>query len=142
MLESGTGIRTAGIATGAAVLALALLAPLRIAIGQDEISAAEAAAKAGADTAEGKKFGEALGQAFGREHGSTIQRCARETKRPDLADFDLFVRVNGSGVVDQALVAPSTTLATCVRDKMPGWKIAVPPQGGFWVKVGVTLKSK
>jgi len=124
------------------VLAFSVLAPLRITFGQDEISAAEAAAKAGADTAEGRKFGEALGQGFGRDHGGTIQRCAKETKRPDLADFDLFVRVDGSGVVDQALVKPATALATCVRDKMPGWKIAVPPHAGFWVKVGVNLKSK
>jgi len=142
MLESRMGIRLARIAAGAAVLALASLAPLRATFGQDEISSAEAAAKAGADTAEGKKFGEALGQAFGRDHGSTIQRCARETKRPDRSDFELLVRVDGSGVVDQALVKPATNLATCVKDRMPGWKVSTPPQAGFWVKVGVTLKSR
>jgi protein-tyrosine-phosphatase len=126
-------------ATAALVL---LLVPSSSTLAQDEILAAESAAKAGAETAEGKKFEEALGSAFGRTHGSTIQRCAKQVKRADLSDFDLFLRVDEGGTVDQALVRPATTIATCVRDKMPGWKALAPPHAGFWVKVGVTLKSK
>jgi hypothetical protein len=118
------------------------LAPVHFTVGQDQLSAAEAAAKADAETAEGKKFGEAVGQAFGSKYGRTIQQCTKEAKRPDLSDFDLFLRVDGGGAVDQALVKPVTTLATCVRDKMPGWKISAPPHAGFWVEVGVKLKSK
>ena len=119
-----------------------LLAPFSSTLAQDEIPAAESAAKAGAETAEGKKFEEALGSAFGRAHGSTIQRCAKQVKRAELSDFDLFLRVDEGGTVDQALVKPATTIATCVRDKMPGWKASAPPHAGFWVKVGVNLKSK
>jgi hypothetical protein len=39
-------------------------------------------------------------------------------------------------------VKPATTLATCVRDKMPGWKVQVPPRAGVWVNVAVKLRSK
>jgi len=134
-----------GFSAALAVLILlpSLLAPPGSAAEQDPVAAAESAAQADAETAEGKKFGEALGQAFGREHGSTIQRCAKEAKRGDLSGFDLFVRVDGAGVVDQALVKPSNTLATCVRDAMPGWKVSVvPPHAGFWVEVSVNLKSE
>ena len=127
------------IATTVLVL---LLVPLSSIPAQDELSTAESAAKEGAETAEGKKFGEALGSAFGREHGSTIQRCAKQVKRADLSDFDLFLRVSEGGTVDSALVKPASTIATCVRDKMPGWKVPAPPHAAFWVKVGVNLKSK
>ena len=126
------------------VAVLVVLSPARgqSADGQVQISQAKSAAEADAETAEGKKFGEALAQAFGRDHGTTIQRCAKETKRPDLSDFDLFLRLDGTGVVDQAFEEPATELATCVRKKMSGWKVSTPPHAGFWVKVDVDLKRK
>ena len=130
------------IYSGAAALLAFSLGASSPCLAVDEISTVETAAKAGAETAEGKKFGDELGQAFGREHASTIRRCAKVTKRPDLSNFDLFVRVDGAGVVDQALVNPATNLATCVKDAMPGWKVSAPTQAGFWVKVGVVLKGK
>ena len=52
------------------------------------------------------------------------------------------LRVDDTGVVDQAFVKPSTNLAVCVQQKMEGWKTSVPPRAGFWVKVGVNLKRK
>ena len=128
--------------SGAAALLALSLAAFAPCLAADDLSTAETAAKAGAESAEGKKFGDDLGQAFGREHASTIQRCAKSTKRPDLSNFDLFVRVNGTGVLDQALVNPPTNLAACVKDAMPGWKVSAPPRAGFWVKVGVTLKGQ
>lgn len=140
--ESTKSIKNLALAAAAAVLVLLLPAPALSAAGQAPSSEAEAAAKADAETAEGKAFGEALAQAFGREHSSTIQRCAKGAKRPDLSDFDLFVRLDGTGVVDQAAVSPATTLATCVQAKMAGWKVSAPPRAGFWVKVDVNLKSK
>jgi len=128
--------------TFATAVVVLLLIPISSTLAQDELAAAESAAKAGAETAEGKTFEEALGSAFGRAHGSTIQSCAKQVKRADLSDFDLFLRVDEGGTVDQALVKPASTIATCVRDKMPGWKVLAPPHAGFWVKVGVNLKSK
>lgn len=130
------------VAVGAAVVVVLLPARGQSAAGQVQISQARSAAEADAETAEGKKFGEALAQAFGREHSSTIQRCAKETKRSELSDFDLFLRIDGTGVVDQAFEEPATALATCVREKMSGWKVSTPPHAGFWVKVDVNLKRK
>ena len=65
--------------------ALVVLLPFRgqSAVGGVQISQAKSAAEADAETADGKKFGEALAQAFGREHGSTIQRCAKDVDSPD-----------------------------------------------------------
>lgn len=130
------------VAVGAALLLTLAVAPFPSAWGEDAVAAAESAAKAGAETPDGKKFGDALGQAFGREHGTTIQRCAKDTKRPDLTDFDLLLRVDETGVVDQAFVKPNTKLSVCVQQKMVGWKTSVPPRPGFWVKIGVNLKRK
>ena len=72
----------------------------------------------------------------------TIQKCAKSAKRGDLSNFIVFLRVDGTGVVDQALVNPATTLSTCVKGKMPGWKVSAPPAAGDRVKVGVNLKGK
>ncbi len=127
---------------GHAAALLLLLAPSGVALGEDPVSAAESAAKAGAEEPGGKAFGELLGQAFGREHAATIQRCVKGTTRRELSDFALFLRVDGTGVVDQALVKPATNLATCVQAKMTGWKGSPPPRAGFWVRVGVNLKRK
>jgi len=126
---------------GALTLTL-FLAPLHDALGATDLAAAESAATKDAGTPDGKKYGEALGLAFGRDHGSTIQKCATDLKRPDLSDFDLFVRVDAAGVIDEALAKPATPLAACVRDKLTGWKAAAPPHPGFWVRIAVSLKPK
>jgi len=136
--------RTSGraVAVGTAVLVFLLVAPHEPVLGQNDFAAAEAAARADADTADGKQFAEALGETFGREHGRTIQQCAKNSKRTDLSDFDILVRVDGTGLVDQAFVKPTTTLATCVVGKLVGWNTSVPPRVGFWAKIGVNLKGK
>lgn len=142
MVDPGAGRSGFSVAVGAAMLVFLVVAPGGLVLGQDDFAAAEAEAKADADTADGKKFAEALGESFGREHGRTIQQCAKQSKRPDLSNFDILVRVDAAGLVDQALAKPTTTLATCVVGKLPGWKTSVPPHAGFWVKIGVNLKSK
>lgn len=142
MADSRTSASGLPVAVGAAVLVFLLVAPHDVVLAQDDVATAEAAARADAETPDGKKFAEGLGKTFGHEHGRTIQQCAKRSRRPDLSDFDVFVRVDGTGVVDQALVKPTTTLATCVAGKLPGWKVSVPPHVGFWVKIGVKLKSK
>jgi hypothetical protein len=130
------------LALACALALLALPAPAGLMAGDDPVAAAEAAARAGAEEAGGKAFAEAVGQAFGRDHAGTIQRCARETKRPDLSEFALLLRLDRTGTVDQALVKPATNLAACVQSRMTGWKVSPPPRDGFWVKVGVNLKRK
>lgn len=142
MADSRTRTSDLSGTAGAVVLFFLLVATHDLVLGQDDFAAAEAVARADANTADGKKFAEVLGTTFGKEHGRTIQQCAKQSKRPDLSDFDILVRVDGTGVVDQALVKPTTTLATCVGGKLLGWKTSVPPHVGFWAKIGVNLKSE
>ena len=111
-------------------------------VADDEFAAAEAAAKANSGTPAGAKYQATVGQAFGREHGVTVGKCAKETKRPQLTDFNLFLRMDAAGAVEQVLVQPRTNLSGCVQDKLPGWKVPEPPHAEFWVKVPVTLKRK
>jgi hypothetical protein len=113
--------------------------PLRA---QDPVAVAEAEAKASAETQEGRKFAERVGVSFGGEHGSTISRCAKEIKRPDLTNFSLYLRVASTGSVEEVLVKPGTDLGECVRAKLKGWKAGVPPAEGTWVQVAVHLKAK
>jgi hypothetical protein len=109
---------------------------------EDPVATAASAAVASAATAEGKKFEDDVGVAFGRDQGKSVQACAKETKRPDLSDFHLFIQVDAAGHVEQALVKPSTNLAACVQGKLKGWKAGVPPKADVWVSVYVRLQRK
>lgn len=109
---------------------------------EDPVAAAESAAKAAAATPEGKKYEDEVATAFGRDHGKSIQSCAREVKRPEPSDFHVFVRVSAVGLVEEALVKPRTNLAACLQGKLMAWKVSAPPQAGSWVSVHVKLKRK
>ena len=109
---------------------------------EDPVAAAESAAAATAATPEGKKYEDQVGTAFGRDQRKSIQACAKEVKRPDLSDFQVFVRVSAAGQVDEALVKPSTNLAACLQGKLRAWKVGAPPHAGQWVSVHVKLQSK
>lgn len=109
---------------------------------EDPVATAANAAEASAATAEGKKFEDDVGVAFGRDQGKSVQACAKETKRPDLSEFRLFIQVNEAGYAEQALVKPSTNLAACVQGKVKGWRVGVPPKADAWVSVYVRLQRK
>jgi hypothetical protein len=128
--------------TGIAVL-IGLAAGLSpIALSSDQTSVAEAAAKDNAATPDGRKYGETVGQAFGREHGVTVRECAKSIKRPELSDFDLFLRIEPTGGVEEVLVKPRTNISSCIQGKLARWKAPRPPHAGFWVKIAVNLKRK
>lgn len=107
----------------------------------EQLSAAKSAADANAESAEGKKFGKTIGLAIGRDQQNTIRRCAKEGQPAEVADFTLFLRVDGVGVVDKALVRPASRLAACARDKLVGGKVSAPPHAAYWVEVGVNFES-
>ncbi len=121
-------------------LACVLSAGAASSTASDPVGAAESAAEASAATAQGKKFRDAVGMAFGREHGKTVQACAKELGRPDLSTFILLLQISGVGEVEQALVKPRTNLAVCVQGRLKGWKAGVPPAPGVWVKVRIQKK--
>jgi len=109
---------------------------------EDPVAAAESAAEAAAATPEGKKYEDEVATAFSRDQGKSIQSCAREVKRPELSDFNVFVRVSAVGQVEEALVKPSTNLAACLQGKLKAWKLSAPPHADSWVSVNVRLKTK
>ncbi len=106
----------------------------------DPVALAESAAEASAATAEGKAFRADVGVAFGRDHGKSIRDCAAEVGRLDASEFVLLLQFSGSGAVQESLVKPSTNVALCLRGKMKGWKVGVPPRPGTWVKIRIRRK--
>ncbi len=124
-----------------ALLAVCLVAP-HVSHAQESFADASQAADAAAGTTVGKTFEESVGSAFGREHSTTIQSCAKETRRPEMSDFEILLRIRRDGGVERVLVQPATNLATCVKARLEGWKASSPPEGVSWVKIGVRLKRK
>lgn len=111
-------------------------------VADDRLPVAEAAVAARASSEVAKGYDATIGQAFGTEHSATIGRCARESTRPDLSNFSLYLRLGAAGSVEEALVRPETNVSVCVRTRLAGWKAPRPPSGGFWVKIGVSLKPQ
>ena len=112
---------------------------------QEPPAVAAAAAKSSRETAEGRKFADTVGEAFGGEQAGAIQKCARETRRPDLSDFELVLRIErleATGIVREAFTQPATALARCLAASLPGWKVAPPPVGHEWVSIAVRLKPR
>ncbi len=121
-------------------VAFVLLVAARSCAADDPVAMAERAAEASVATADGKAFRDGVGAAFGRDHGKDLRDCATEVGRPDSSEFSLLVQFNGTGVVERALVKPSTNVATCLQGKVNGWKVRVPPRAGTWVKLRIRRK--
>jgi hypothetical protein len=136
------GVKVRAVRCLAIAATMLMLGRSESVVAEDRIADAESAAKASASTPEGKKYENEVGAAFGRDQGKTLQACATKIKRPDLSDFHVFVRVNAAGQVEEALVKPSTDLATCLQGKLKGWNLATPPQADQWVRLNVRLRRK
>ncbi len=106
----------------------------------DAANMAERAAETSASTAEGKAFRDHVGAAFGRDHGKSLRDCATEVKAPDSSEFALLVQFDGAGVLQRALVQPSTNVAVCLQGKVHGWKVGLPPKAGTWVNLRIRRK--
>jgi hypothetical protein len=114
--------------------------PARHVAAEDPVAAVEKAAESAVATPEGRKYEEEVATAFGRDQGKGIQACAKGVKRPDLSDFDVFVRVGATGLVEEALVKPPTNLSACLQGKLKAWRVGAPPRPDQWVRIQVKLK--
>lgn len=108
----------------------------------DRVRAAETAASANASTPDGKAYEDKVGKAFGRDQSASVQQCAKSSRRVALLDFDLFLRVNTDGVVEDVLVRPASTLSTCVQGKLAKWRVPTPARPDYWVNVAVKLRPR
>ena len=134
-------VRVANV-IGSTVLAMLMAVVESAGQVDDRVRTVETAASANASTLEGKSYEDKVGKAFGRDQSASVQQCAKSSSKVALSDFDLFLRVNTDGVVEDVLVRPASTLSTCVQGRLAKWRVPAPARPDYWVKIAVRLRPR
>jgi len=90
-------------------------------------------------TDEGKAFDGEIGTQFGGRHANTMARCTEGVDGPNLAPFDLLMKIGGDGKVQEVLVRPDTRVAVCLRKAVAKDIYKKPPRPGYWVRIGMSV---
>jgi hypothetical protein len=101
----------------------------------DALSAVEANLK----SAEGKKYDESAGKEFSEKFLGSLRQC-RQTADGSDGPFDLLLKLDGGGKVQEALVYPETPLANCERAAMASAQFSPPPHQYYWINIHIQLK--
>jgi hypothetical protein len=101
----------------ALLLAFFILLSVGLATDRKQLSAALDAVNANLKTAAGKQYDEAIGKEFSEKYLASIKQCKQSA--PSLNPFDMFLKLDAEGKVQEALVYPRHS-----------WQIALAPR--FW----------
>jgi hypothetical protein len=117
---------------------LFLLAALGFAADRKHLSDAMAAVDANLKTAAGKRYDELMGKEFPERYLSSVKQCKKSA--PKLDPFDLLLRLNAKGKVEEVLVYPETEFAICMQTALQEGAFSPPPHEAYWVNVHMEFK--
>ncbi len=125
-----------------ALLAVLLsLASTSLAADKKQLAAALAAVDANLKTAAGKQYDELLGKEFPEKYLSSVRECKQSLPGGTSIDpFDMFLRLDADGKVQEVLVYPETPFANCVRAALMAGGFSHPPHGDYWINIHMQLK--
>lgn len=103
-----------------------------------QISDAIAAVEANLKTPAGKKYDELMGKEFPVRYLPSMKQCKQST--PNLDPFDMFLKLDAEGKVEEVLVHPETQFAICLRNALHGGRFSAPPHAAYWVNIHMQLK--
>lgn len=103
------------------------------------LDTARAAVKANMETPEGKQYDQVIGTEFGKRYVSVMGRCTKSASGDDLGGFDIYIKLDCSGTVQDVLLSPATTVASCVRRALVNDKFAPPPKPSYWVNISMMI---
>jgi hypothetical protein len=120
---------------------LLLLASLSPAADKKQLSEALAAVEANLKTSAGKQYDASLGSEFSAKYMSNLKQCKQSIPAGSSTDpFDMFLKLDGRGKVQDALVYPETPLALCARTALLAGQFSAPPHGDYWINVHMEPK--
>jgi hypothetical protein len=132
-------MQTPGIRWSALLIVL-LLSVLTLAEKKTQLSAAMAAVVANLDTQAGKQYDEAIGKEFPPKFAGVFRECKQSSEK-DPPSFDVFLKLDAQGKVNEVLAYPETTIAQCVRPALSSGKFSSPPHGDYWVSIHLQFKK-
>lgn len=130
------------LSSAATLLAFVLaLASIGSAADRKQLDAALAAVEANLKTAAGKQYDERMGTEFFQKYLPSLKQCKQSLPSGEsINNFDMFLKLNGSGQVSDALVYPESWFANCTRSALLTGKFSNPPHDNYWVNVHMQLK--
>jgi hypothetical protein len=121
----------------AVVLAILLtLTSTSFAADKKQLAAALAAVDANLKTSAGKQYDELMGKEFPEKSRPSFKQCKQALPPGTSIDtFDIFLRLNTEGKVQEVLVYPETQFTGCFRNALLAGKFSNPPHDDYWINV-------
>ncbi|MFZ0806118.1 MAG: hypothetical protein WAN03_08040 [Candidatus Sulfotelmatobacter sp.] len=106
-----------------------------------QLAAALAAVDANLATSAGKEYDELIGKEFPDKYSPSVRQCKQSLPAGAAIDpFDMFLKLNAQGKVQEILVYPETQLSGCIRAALLAGKFSSPPHGDYWINIHLQLK--
>ena len=106
-----------------------------------QLEAALAAVNANLKTSAGKQYDELIGKEFPEKYWSEVRKCKQSLPGTSTDPFDMFLRLNADGKVQEVLIYPETRFASCIRDAVLVGKFTNPPHDTYWINIHVQIKQ-
>jgi hypothetical protein len=117
------------------------VASMCFAADKKQFAAALAAVDANLKTSAGKQYDDLIGKEFPDKYWSNVRQCKQSLPAgAGLDPFDMFLKLNSEGKVQEALVYPETQFAVCVRTALLVGKFSSPPHDDYWINIHLQLK--
>jgi len=112
-----------------------------VAADKKQLEAALAAVDANLKTSAGKQYDALIGKEFPEKYWSSVRQCKQSLPPGTAVDpFDMFVKLNADGKVQEVLVYPETQFAGCTRTAVLAGKFSSPPHDDYWINIHLELK--
>jgi hypothetical protein len=98
-----------------------------------DIAIARSAAQKNMKTSEGQAYYRQLRDQFSDKYRQTKARCSTNREVTQLVNFDVYIRLQQNGSVDEVLLSPKSKVASCIREKLVKDRFTPPPQPRYWV---------
>jgi len=120
----------------ACLAAVVVLACLCFAADKKQLSDAVAACEANLKTPAGKQYDESLSKEFPAKYLPSLKQCKQSLPEgANMDPFDMFLKLDGKGKVQEVLVYPETPLALCARTALLAGQFSSPPHDDYWVNI-------
>jgi hypothetical protein len=114
---------------------------MAVATDKKALDSALAAVDANLKTAAGKQYDERIGQEFSEKYLSQWKRCKQTVPQGTRTEaFDMFLRLNANGMVQEVLVYPETQFSSCSRAALLTAKFSNPPHDVYWINIHLQAK--
>ena len=120
---------------------LILLALPSLASDKKKLKDALAAVDANLKTPSGKRYDEAMSKEFPEKHVDGIRQCKQSVGGKAPAPFDMFLKLDNAGKVNQVLVYPETRMALCSGDALLGETFSPPPHADYWLNIHMEFRK-